>query len=852
MAINLPIDPTPSGPARPGRLWARLHFLVRFLGLTGALALGVGLVLGSAHHLLGSWADFRSALEGRAGPGFLAALLTAVGAGCLLFALLVEALVVLFFAAGRRSAFGFNALLQAALALVLLVGVNLYSAGFSVPVPDFLASWLGDRIVSNGRIESKGHYARIDCTRGRSFTLPADLREQLARLDRERETTVVVYQQHKTFGARPDKPDRYDYAAERKVVEKVKDLVSQLREIGPQLRVEVLDVEAEGYDDKLKALKEKSPALYKAVVDAPENSIFICAGDDVQRLGFNEFYQLDKVSSEKDNGGRGNLVLLGQGEDGRGVRPFVRKIVNLEQRRPRIGVLVIHELLTTEGSEDVFTLAGLRKALEAHGFDVRDVVLKKGWEGRAPLSPAADTFEETKLERLDAEVEGLEDDIRELVRREKAQAQAVDDVKEKRGEDTRKKLAELSRRFGSLFDGSVTAEDRPVLQRWLEGGLKAMREELAENRKELAAKRKERDKLDLDRIYEAQRMSDVKAKLTYALADCDLLLVPRITRRDNGQVITPNLHNMSAEQAQCIKAFLAAGKPVLACLGPTNEPPRPFEPPDRKPAEPDDFEKLFDQLRIRLGKQTVLFSSDARAFAERRSDFLRSAEGKAPPLDFDSPTGEAGYPKLTRKASRTVKPNPLREGLRVTARSVGKEFGLRLRFPRPIYYEPLRGRGPDYDPTFLLTATGWNDDQPFATRDRRPRYTPPPSNDPAAGTINARRRGPFPVGVAVEVSVPGWWDKKADTVRVAVIGQGDVFVGNQFSPARERLALQTINWLLGRDDYLPSADHPWRYPRIDLPPESADHALWLWATRLGLPALFAYLGLVVLLMRRLR
>jgi hypothetical protein len=76
--------------------------------------------------------------------------------------------------------------------------------------------------------------------------------------------------------------------------------------------------------------------------------------------------------------------------------------------------------------------------------------------------------------------------------------------------------------------------------------------------------------------------------------------------------------------------------------------------------------------------------------------------------------------------------------------------------------------------------------------------------------------------------------------------------GDGLTPVKERLFLQTANWLLGRDDYLPRADHPWSYPRVDLAPGSRDEQLWLWGTRLGLPVLFAYLGLVVLLVRRLR
>src|SRR5262249_14262062 len=146
-----------------------------------------------------------------------------------------------------------------------------------------------------------------------------------------------------------DKPDRYDYAAERKVVEKVKDLAALLREVGPRLRVEVLDVEEEGYEDKLDRLTAGAPELRKAIEAAPENAIFIRGGKHVQQLSFNELYQLDKVASRE---GRGNLVMLGQGADGRGIEPFVRRVLNLEQRRPRVGVLVVHELLTTEGSEE--------------------------------------------------------------------------------------------------------------------------------------------------------------------------------------------------------------------------------------------------------------------------------------------------------------------------------------------------------------------------------------------------------------------------------------------------------------------------------------------------------------------
>jgi hypothetical protein len=62
--------------------------------------------------------------------------------------------------------------------------------------------------------------------------------------------------------------------------------------------------------------------------------------------------------------------------------------------------------------------------------------------------------------------------------------------------------------------------------------------------------------------------------------------------------------------------------------------------------------------------------------------------------------------------------------------------------------------------------------------------------------------------------------------------------------------LDTCNWLMGRDDLLTHASPPWQFPRLSLGRNEA--MLWQWGARLGLPALFAYLGLVVLMVRRLR
>src|SRR5262249_47947085 len=113
-----------SGGRRPGRFWSRLHFLIRFLGLTGLLAGCAGLVLAHLDGLLTSWDALWGALQANA----VSAWLLAAGGGAVLLALLVETGVVLSMTAARRSALGFNAAVQVALAVVLLVGVNVISA----------------------------------------------------------------------------------------------------------------------------------------------------------------------------------------------------------------------------------------------------------------------------------------------------------------------------------------------------------------------------------------------------------------------------------------------------------------------------------------------------------------------------------------------------------------------------------------------------------------------------------------------------------------------------------------------------------------------------------------------------
>ena len=134
---------------------------------------------------------------------------------------------------------------------------------------------------------------------------------------------------------------------------------------------------------------------------------------NIPRLSFNEFYQLDKSASKAANPGpdgkpRGNLVLRPQG-----VEAFARRVLAIQEKRPRVGLLVIHEALATnvsEGWQEQYTSHGLRRTLEDHGFEVVDVLLKKWKQGEEP-SPAAYNLEETQFERREAELEGIEGKI---------------------------------------------------------------------------------------------------------------------------------------------------------------------------------------------------------------------------------------------------------------------------------------------------------------------------------------------------------------------------------------------------------------------------------------------------------
>jgi hypothetical protein len=797
----------------------RWHFLIRVLGLTGLLAAGVGLVLVALVLQGVPLENWRNLTPNFQSPGIkdIGVALILIGGILAIVGLLVEIKVGVSAVAGQRGAFGFNVILQVLLAVAVVAVLNAISFH---------------------------HYLRFDWTRDRAFTLSADLRSKLGEL--RDKTKIVVLERHVALGQLGDKPDNYDSAAERKVVEKVKDLVEQFQEMGPQFEVTVLDVQEEGFQDKLDELTKNDKNLRKAIDEAPDNTIFFSANNKVTRLGFHDIYQLDKQSSQETNDGRGNLVLLYQGKE-----PFARKVLNIDEKKPRIALGVIHELLSMEGSEEL-GMVGVKKTLTARGFDTQDVILKK-WDAFPP-EPTALTFDESKLDRLKKQLDGLNADIKNLKQGLKEFQSLVKLWQTSSLEELNKKHAE------ELKGHKLTEEDRQInLARFkqqvalMEFLLTQQSDDQKDAEKELKETKKSADTLE-----EQSRISDLREKTNRRLADCDLLIVPRMTlmnvTRTPPENISNRFYQLDRSQVDAVRDFLKAGKPVLFCFGPSNENPR--DQMDQFSIPNDKLEDDLAQLGIKLGKQTILFNVESKSFAERRGGLMiMGANVEVPPVEFDWEAGADQVPGQAEVVNST--PDPIRESLRLTSRSLGKNqsLDLRMRHPRPVYYVPTSGSSLPYDPTFMMSNSQcWNEAQPFPTRERTPRYEPSKTGSLGGNSLDEPRHGPFPIGVALETTVPKDWytdkDSRPVNVRVAAIGQGGVFVGKTLTPAKEKLLLDVSNWLLGRDDLLTKGNDPWQYPRVSL--TETQEKLWQWGTRLGMPVLFAYLGLIVLMVRRLR
>ncbi len=223
----------------------------------------------------------------------------------------------------------------------------------------------------------------------------------------------------------------------------MKDLAEEFQQLGPRFRVEVLNVQEEDFEPKLKLIKEKSPALAEAIEKAPENSIFFLSENRVQRLGFNDIYQLDSEASLAANNRKGNLVLNYQG-----VGPFANKILNIEEKKPRVGLAVVHEVLSMADPQDPrLTMSGAKKALNSYGFETRDIILKK-WSDMGP-EPTVYTFDESRFQ-------GLEDQRQELEANIKVRAKELQELGEQKKVWKDSTLAELNKRYAV-----VVLPDRP-------------------------------------------------------------------------------------------------------------------------------------------------------------------------------------------------------------------------------------------------------------------------------------------------------------------------------------------------------------------------------------------------------
>ena len=836
------------------------RFFLRGLGLTGLLTFVAGAVLASSTwpELSGeprqAWHVASEAMKGPLGePAKVAAFLILISAGAVVAWLLIEVVSGLFLVTGRKSGAGVNNTAQMALAVALVVVVNAISFQ---------------------------HYSRNDATRDKRFTLAPELQDQLRKLDPKSPTTIVVLQMDKTSAAEPDRSDALSSAAQAKIVEKVRDLVEEIREFGPQFDVHVLHTKDEEFDGKLDALTKvgddrelaKKSKLRTAIQTAPENSIFFYHDGRVQRLAFNQFYLLDKTASRPEGKpDERNLVLIPQGKEA-----FVRKVISVESRRPKVALAVIHPVLTSKYKRDEYSTPGVRKSLELNGYDVVDLVLKKGWDGESPLGPAASSIRESELEKVEARLQLALDDFAEA----EAQLQQLKLVREKTLKGT---LAELDRLFRRVVGRPIDeeADRKRLLDRVVDPNIALRESDLADAKKRQA--KYEPEYLEFtrdDALMAARRDPNIKARLRETLAECDLLILSRLTVMTLAErrSVPPGLHNLSKDQAEGIKEYLASGKPAICCfgagdLGPVQQ--RPDE-----PSGPDDVEKLIRRLGVVLGPQVIVTDIEYEGMAEQRTDQFATSEDP-PPLRIQDPV------KLT--------PNPVAHAFELSNRALAGQLNVVRSGFRPVYFDPAAPATATAE--ILHTAPeswnkNWPDTAPFGSPRYLPKFEATKPTDERKGTRNEERKGSFPIGVAVEVPVPAEWlddknavaayaasiigaaagsppgfafattnpdrfqaamNKNLKTTRIVVFGHGGLFVGKELDPGRETLLLQSVHWSLNRETEMPrgpDAAGTWQYPRIKLAP--VEYSAWRWGTFLGLPLLAAYFGLIVLMLRRLR
>jgi hypothetical protein len=852
---------------RLSSFWQLMHLFIRFLGVTGVVGALAGWFI---------WGVLQDE--------DLGIIVVASSVGAMALAALFEVRGIARITTSRRGAFGFNAFFQIVIALVLVGAANYWSFG---------------------------HFKRIDFTRKHDFELDETIRDQLAQM--RGQTEIIVFQKYRSFAQRgTDEPDKsaqrakneqekIDLAAQRKIIEKIKDLVEQFQDIGPRFHVHILDMKDDNYDNKLRDIRSMSDELADAILSAPENSVFFYSKEakNIQRLSFSDIYQVDTQSSIEKK----NLVLQYQGE-----KPFANKIFNIEEKKPRIALAVVHPLLGFQNKEGpMYTMSGAKKLFDNYGYDSMDVMLRKlSEDGDLTDEPTALTYDESRYEQIEDELAETEDAIKE-------QQKELDESNKLHTFWSESSLAKLNAKYVYYFrqDGrqgivlrsqmdtlkksglqfkfiDVDEDDRKNSIAMYKQNAEILKHVLERNREEKDNLIKEKATLKVENLAEKRRLTDVEAKAKRMLANVDLVIVPRITimNAPTGRVIPNRVHRLDKAQLNALKWHLQEGKPILFLLGPTNEP---RETPDFG-APTDQLESMLVELGFKLPKQTILYNIEAREFNARKFGGAfggGNREVEIPGLKLDDTTLTVQF----TKTKELLVPHPIRTSLTLMGRSGGKTDGseVRIRHPRPVYFMrttidpkattlliggmslpgiagPLHAAEvwfseskykPDDNAVFLITREeSWNENHPFILKNKPPSYTPPKADDPKKDTVEEPRRGPFPIGVAVETTIPAsWYDKEGaqpKTARIAVIGSGAAFVGPELSPLKEKMLLDVTNWLIGRDDLLAHEVKPWEYPRVDLDQDSIAYRIWEWGARLGLPLAFIYFGAVVGLVRRMR
>ena len=323
-------------------------------------------------------------------------------------------------------------------------------------------------------------------------------------------------------------------------------------------------------------------------------------------------------------------------------------------------------------------------------------MLKK-WSRFAPPAAAAATADESALERLEERQNVLERLIANVERQrpvfEKSLTvwkKAVNDAKNARRSDA--PLAE------QLDGDKVTAEMACYPGAVLQANLENIDKALPSYRQRLDEVKEEKSKLNVPALKEQQRMTDVKAKMARLLADCDLLIVPRMTLRN----VADEFENIPAGSTRWTmrrwRRSRTSSRRASRCWPASGRPTRRRTRDRAGPATiaATGWKTLLGQLGVKFGKETVLFDSEVEALADSRAGAeLGGGQFEAPPVLFDWMPG-AGRPVGSPLVSD--KPNRIRESLRLTARALGKDaegkplpLDIRIRHPRPIYYRAAQG-----------------------------------------------------------------------------------------------------------------------------------------------------------------